>query len=334
MHFRLKTPVAFIIFNRPETTSRVFQEIRKARPPLLLLVADGPRLGHSSDAEQCAQTRAIVDQVDWECEIHKNYSDINLGCKKRVASGLDWVFSEVEEVIILEDDCLPHPTFFQFCEELLQKYRNDERIGHIGGVNFQFGRKRGPYSYYFSRYTHVWGWASWRRAWEGYDRDLTLWPKAKEEKRLRQFFDDLSLVGYWTNIFEKVCQNKIDTWDYQWSFHCWAQGRLAIIPNVNLISNIGYGSDATHTMGQSRFNNMKTAAMQFPLSHPPFILRDSAADEYTEKYHYFPPSPELRLLVRLGRLLPFSPSVVAKRLGINLYSDGRLLHLFTRKKIS
>lgn len=303
MRFQLKTPVAFIIFNRPETTSRVFEEARKARPPLLLLVADGPRPGHSSDAEQCAEARGIVERVDWECEIRKNYSDINLGCKKRLSSGLDWVFGEVKEAIILEDDCLPHPTFFQFCEELLQKYRDDDRIGHIGGVNFQFGRMRTSYSYYFSRYTHIWGWASWQRAWKGYDSNLALWPKVKGEKWLRHFLGDLSLVGYWTNIFEKVYQRRIDTWDYQWMFHCWTGNRLAITPNVNLISNIGFDTNATHTMGRSKFSSMKTEAMGFPLSHPPVIMRDPAADEYTEKDHYFSRVPAFRLLHRLMRSL-------------------------------
>ncbi len=275
-----------MIFNRPDTTQRVFEEIRKARPPLLLVVADGPRPDHSRDAEQCAKTRAIIDQVNWDCDIRRNYSEFNLGCRERVSSGLDWVFNDVEEVIILEDDCLPHPTFFHFCEELLQRYRSDNRIGHIGGVNFQFGRKRGPYSYYFSRYEHIWGWASWRRAWRGYDPALASWPKAREEKLLERFLGDRSLVGYWTSIFEKVYRRQIDTWDYQWTFHCWTQNRFAIIPNVNLISNIGFDTNATHTMGQSKFNNMKTEEMMFPLSHPPLIARDSAADKYTEKYHY------------------------------------------------
>ena len=297
----MKTPVAFIFFNRPDTTQRVFEEIRKARPPLLLLVADGPRPGHPSDVEKCAQTRAIVDQVDWDCEIRKNYSEVNFGCRKRVSSGLDWVFSEVEEAIILEDDCLPHPSFFKFCEELLGKYRDNDRIGHIGGVDFQFGRKRGPYSYYFSRYTHIWGWASWRRAWKGYDPNLALWPKLKKEKWLRHFLGHLSLVGYWTNIFDRVYQRGIDTWDYQWTFHCWTQNRLAIIPNVNLISNIGFDTNATHTMGQSKFNSMETEAMEFPLSHPLVIMRDPAADEYTEKHHYFIRFSAYQLLHRLMR---------------------------------
>ena len=151
------TPVAFIIFNRPDTTKRVFAEIAKARPPKLLVIADGPRADHPADVEKCAAVRAIIDGVDWDCEVLKNYSDVNLGCKRRVSSGLDWVFDTVEEAIILEDDCLPHPTFFRFCEEMLEKYRDDKRIAMISGDNLQFGRKRTGYSYYFSRYPHIWG---------------------------------------------------------------------------------------------------------------------------------------------------------------------------------
>jgi hypothetical protein len=282
----LKTPVAFVVFNRPETARRVFEEIRKARPPVLLLVADGPRPGHPGDAEQCAETRAITERIDWDCDIRKNYSEINLGCGKRVSSGLDWIFSEVEEAIILEDDCLPHPTFFRFCEELLGKYGDDDRIGHIGGANFQFGRKRTLYTYYFSRYDHVWGWASWRRAWQGYDPNLALWPKFKKEKWLRDFLDTPSLVGYWASIFERVYQRRIDTWDYQWMFHCWTQNRLAIIPNANLITNIGFGDDATHTVGKDKYYGLETGPVIFPLFHPPSVSRDSLADRYTETNHY------------------------------------------------
>src|SRR6185369_14461868 len=166
----LTTPVAFIIFNRPDTTEKVFAEIARARPPKLLVIADGPRAGRAGEADRCAATRAIIDRVDWDCKVLTNYSDVNLGCKNRVASGIDWVFEQVPEAIILEDDCLPDPTFFRFCEELLIRYREDERISQICGANFQFGRKRSNDSYYFSRYNHIWGWASWRRAWQHYDR--------------------------------------------------------------------------------------------------------------------------------------------------------------------
>ena len=175
--FQLTTPVAFLIFNRPDTTARVFEAIRQAKPPKLLVVADGPRPDRPDDVEKCKAARAIIDRVDWACEVLTNYSDLNLGCGKRPATGITWVFEQVEEAIIFEDDCLPHPSFFRFCEELLNYYRHDERIMVISGNNFQFGRNRTDDSYYFSRYNHIWGWASWRRAWEYFDYDLKLWPK-------------------------------------------------------------------------------------------------------------------------------------------------------------
>jgi hypothetical protein len=282
----LKTAVALIIFNRPETTARVFREIRKARPSLLLVVGDGPRPDRTDDKEQCTLARAIVDQIDWDCEVRTNYSDVNLGCRDRVSSGLDWIFSEVEEAVILEDDCLPHPTFFQFCEEMLEKFRHDERIGHIGGANLQFGRKRGSCSYYFSRYSNIWGWASWRRAWINYDVDMDLWPEVRDGQWLNDLFGRTDVANYWRFIFDRVYRGEIDTWDYQRLFQCLIHGRLTVLPNVNLISNIGFNMNPTHTTGKSRLSNMKTEPMIFPLVHPPFIIRDASADRYTEARHY------------------------------------------------
>ena len=154
--WQLTTPVVFIIFNRPDTTAKVFEAIRQAKPPKLLVIADGARIDKPGEAEKCAAARAIINQVDWQCEVLTNYSNVNLGCRKRVSSGLDWVFEQVEEAIVLEDDCLPHPSFFQYCQELLEKYRDDERIMMISGDNFQFGNETTEYSYYFSRYGHCW----------------------------------------------------------------------------------------------------------------------------------------------------------------------------------
>jgi hypothetical protein len=279
----LKTPVAFLIFNRPDTTLKVFKEIEKVRPSKLLVVADGPRSSELGENEKCAVTRAIIDQVSWDCEVITNYSEINLGCKKRISSGLDWIFSIVEEAIILEDDCLPHPTFFPYCEELLEYYRDDKRIMHISGDNFQFGRKRTKDSYYFSHYTHVWGWASWRRAWQNYDVDMKLWPIIKDGDWLADILKDKELISYWESTFQSAYEGKIDTWDYQWLFACWLQSGLSILPNVNLVSNIGFGIDATHTMGKSELANIATESMGFPLQHPSFILRDMQADELTRK---------------------------------------------------
>ena len=172
LNFQLSTPVAFIIFNRPDTTARVFAEIAKARPPKLLVVGDGPRANRDGEADRVAEARAIIKNVDWPCEVLTNFSTPNLGCKKRVSSGIDWIFEQVEEAIILEDDCLPDPSFFQFCEEMLARYRHDDRIAMISGDNFLFGQVPVPESYYFSRYCHIWGWASWRRAWKDYDVNI------------------------------------------------------------------------------------------------------------------------------------------------------------------
>ncbi|NKQ38533.1 MAG: glycosyltransferase family 2 protein [Methanosarcinales archaeon] len=276
------TPVAFIIFNRPDTTKQVFAEIAKAKPLKLLIIADGPRTNHPEDIEKCAAARAIIDSVDWDCEVLTNYSDINLGCKDRVSSGLDWVFDTVEEAIILEDDCVPHPTFFRFCEELLEKYRDDKRIAMISGNNFQFGRKRTEYSYYFSRYPHIWGWASWRRAWKNYDVDMKQWPKIRDSGLLKDLLETKKSVWYWKNRFENVYKKNIDSWAYSWTFSCWIQNALTIIPKVNLVSNIGVGSEATHTTVQFEFTNIKNNNMNFPISHPPYIIRDSKADFFVE----------------------------------------------------
>jgi len=300
--WQLKTPVAFIIFNRPDTTDLVFAEIAKAKPPKLLVVADGPRATRSGESERCAATRAIIDRVDWGCEVLTNYSDVNLGCKNRVASGLDWVFEQVPEAIILEDDCLPHTTFFRFCEELLERYRDDERIAMISGGNFQFGRNRGDASYYFSRYNHIWGWASWRRAWQHYDRDAVIWPELRDNDWLEALIKDSGERKFWAKIFQSVYEGRIDTWDYQWGLATWAQGMVSIIPSVNQISNIGFGVDATHTQGASVYAALPVEALRFPLSHPKVILPHAEADAFTAR-GMFSNSLYRRVLQKLKALL-------------------------------
>ena len=278
----LETPVAFLIFNRPDTTARVFAEIARVKPKKLLVVADGPRPDRSGEAEKCAEVRAIIDQVDWDCEVLKNYSDINIGCKYRVSSGLNWVFDQCQEAIIIEDDCLPHPTFFQFCTELLDKYRYDERIMVISGDNFQFGRKRGNYSYYFSRYAHIWGWASWRRAWSHNDIELEKWTDLRQTDWLNNILNDTEAVTYWRETFDNSAADKIDSWGIPWMFSCWASNGLTVLPNTNLVSNIGFGKNAVHTHTDLYGTaNMKVETMQFPLKHPIRVLPDRDADRFT-----------------------------------------------------
>jgi len=287
----MKTPVVFFIFNRPDTTLRVFEEIRKMRPSLLLIVADGPRENHPGDRDLCARTRATLEEVGWDCDVRRNYSPTNLGCRRRVSSGLDWVFQEVEEAILLEDDCLPEPTFFRFCEELLERYREDERIGQISGFNFQSGKRRAPYSYYFSRYYQAWGWASWRRAWKGYDVEMKRWPELRERGRLEDLLGSPHFVPYWRYVLEKVYRGEIDTWDYQWMIHCWTQNRLAILPHANLVKNLGFDARATHTAGWRKFKDGKTEPMRFPMAHPPYVVRDPVADRHTEVHRHLLPIP-------------------------------------------
>jgi len=322
----MRTPVVFIIFNRPETTLRVFEEIRRARPTKLLVVADGPRTDRKGEEKLVAATRAIINQVDWPCEVLKNYSGTNLGCKKRVSSGINWVFDTVEEAIILEDDCLPDPSFFPFCEELLEKYRNDERIGQIGGVNFQFGNNVTEYSYYFSRYSHIWGWASWRRVWQGYDVEMKRWKEIKATKKLNNIFEEREIIEYWTDIFNRVYRNKIDTWDYQWSFHLMINEKLTILPHVNLISNIGFSNNATHTTGKSRFDNLDRERIEFPLKHPPDISRHISADWFTDINHHmirFNPDICYRVINRLQQLKNLIYGKPIRPLLFKLFSDGR-----------
>jgi hypothetical protein len=275
------TPVAFIIFNRPETTERVFAEIAKARPCKLLVISDGPRGNKPGEADKCKAARSIIYRVDWPCEVLKNYSDVNMGCKNRVASGLDWVFQMVPEAIILEDDCLPDPTFFRYCEEVLERYRDDERIGMISGDNFQFGQKRGDASYYFSRYTHIWGWASWRRAWRHYSREASAWPALRDGGWLDILAGTSNERKHWSRVFQSVYEGRIDTWDYQWTLALWSQGMISVMPNANLIKNIGFGAEATHTRGASIYANMKIESVDFPLKHPHIILPHREADAFT-----------------------------------------------------
>ena len=279
----LETPVAFLVFNRPDTTARVFNEIARARPRQLLVVADGPRPDRDGEAERCAAVRAIVERVDWPCDVRTNYSERNLGCRGRVSSGLDWVFGEVEEAIILEDDCLPHPSFFRYCETLLERYRDDERVTCISGDDFQRRNGGCRWSYYYSRFVHIWGWATWRRAWRHYDVAMRGWPAARDAGLLESVWGvDRSAVAHWRETFDAVHAGRVDTWDFQWVFACWQQGGLTILPCGNLVSNLGFGGEATHTTGASPLAELPVQAISFPLRAPPFMRADHFADRFTQ----------------------------------------------------
>jgi hypothetical protein len=279
----MNTAVALIIFNRPNATKIVLDCVRKVKPSKLFIIADGPRQHIFDDEEKCAVTRQLIDSVDWDCQVLKNYSDINLGCKYRISSGIDWVFEQTEEAIILEDDCLPHESFFPFCEELLDKYRNDQRITTISGNNFQFGRQGREFSYYFSRYPLIWGWATWRRAWQHYDVEMKCWEILRDDHWLEDVLDDSRAIKYWHQLFQGCYEGSIDSWAFPWTLTSWIQKSLNIIPSVNLVSNIGFSPQALTTKDTySPFANYPTTTMEFPLKHQPLIIRDAEADQFTQ----------------------------------------------------
>jgi hypothetical protein len=224
-------------------------------------------------------------EVDWDCEVRTNYAEQNMGCGVRVYTAIDWALNQSEEVIILEDDCIPAPSFFNFCQELLVKYRDDTRVMHISGNNYQPTHAPAEASYYFSKYTHAWGWATWRRAWKHFDWSLKYWPELKAARLVELWCDDPYEQRYWTEIFDRMHKGVPDVWDYQWNCCVWAQNGLVILPSVNLVSNIGFGPDATHTQGDSPYLNLATTEISH-LSHPPFVVRNKEADSYTFDHNF------------------------------------------------
>lgn len=275
----MKTPIVFIIFNRPDTTKQVFERIKQAKPNQLLVIADGPRENNAADFQKCEAARAILDNIDWPCQVLTNYAEKNLGCKYRVSSGLSWAFSLVEEAIILEDDCLPHPSFFPYCEELLERYRNDRRIGIISGHNILHDYHRTSDSYYYSNIPHVWGWATWRRTWESYDLNISSWPQVRDGEWLKDIFNRNIEVKSWSSIFEGQYDGIFNTWDYQLTFTSLVNNWLNITPNVNLISNLGFGADATNTSNEKDpLSKQPIEEIIFPLAHPQFFINDRLSE--------------------------------------------------------
>lgn len=289
-------PVAFMIFNRPNYTKVVFAEIRKAKPKKLFIVADGPRT--PSEEKLCAETRAIVENIDWPCEVHRNYAERNMGLKERFHSGLNWFFENVEAGIILEDDCLPHQSFFRFADEMLNKHKNDEQVMMVSGSN-SVQSYEAPTSYFFSHYFTIWGWATWRRAWQKYDNTMSQWPLVKEG--LSQYYIDPYARKHLKKSFEDAYSERTNTWDTQWFFACLINNGLTIIPSKNLISNIGI--DGVHTIGNNQnlhvFDLYKTL-----FKYPAKIEENTTYDSLLYRRNFYPKHDNL-LKSTKGRILGF-----------------------------
>ena len=282
---RFNTPILFMVFNRPDLALNVFEEIRKIKPAKLYISADGPRANRAGEQEKCAKTREIANLVDWECDLKTLFRKENIGCKMGVSTAIDWLFEHEEEGIILEDDSLPNQSFFYFCSELLVKYRDVERVMEIGGNNFQPNLKYEG-SYFFSRYSNMPGWATWRRVWKKYDVQIKDFPNFLKENRIKKIFGSNPVQYYWLYKFWKVYKNKVDTWDYQWTYMCWDNDGITIFPTKNFISNIGYNNaDAAHTTtGNDLLSEIKREEIT-EIVHPKEIKINYEVDKGAEKVH-------------------------------------------------
>lgn len=283
----MTVPVLLMGFNRPDTMAVVLDRLREVQPRKLFVAVDGPREDRTGEAEKVQQCRDLVDTIDWECEVRTLFRDRNLGCGLGVTTNISWFFEQVEEGIILEDDIVPDPSFFGYCEELLDRYRDDQRVFAISGCNYvpPSAETHPDLPYRFSRVPHIWGWATWRRSWQQHQLDIRDW---RTRLPIRRIWADVrySLPGtaYWVSTFELLGRGQIDTWDGQLVLAAMARGQLTVTPNVNLVDNIGFGSTATHTV-EDREELQPRGQAPVPLREAPVVV-DERADTWTRKHHY------------------------------------------------
>jgi len=296
------TPVLFLIFNRPDTTKQVFEKIRQIKPTKLYVAADAARENLPGEIKLCEETRSIIDQLDWPCELKTLYREKNLGCKIAVSEAITWFFSQEEYGIILEDDCLPDLTFFNFCEELLIKYKNDDRIGHIGGNNFLPGFINSQLSYDFCSFSHIWGWATWRRVWKNFNINFPFWEEFKNDKKRQFIFNNYREKIYFSSFISDSLngKNNINAWDTQYLFTLRTQSQLSIYPSMNLVSNIGLNDkEATHTKTKnSKKLYFPTSSILFPLQHPKYIISNIKLDKAIVRNNFFSYKRTIRYLLK------------------------------------
>ena len=297
-------PILFIVFNRIEPTKQVLAKIKEVAPKQLFIAMDGPRKNVPDEAEKCENVRNwVLSQVDWECELHTLIREENLGCGKGPAEAISWFFDQVEMGIILEDDCVPNDSFFKFMEELLIKYKDDNRIMQISGTNrlgtYQY--RDSDQSYYFANYASEWGWGAWRRAWKLYDFSISAWEDRNVRKIIRQLFDKPIYFKFISRILDRTFKNpEVSWWDYQWGFTKEINSGLSVVPAKNLVSNIGFGEDATHTFNiYSKFNNLTTHEIDFPLHHPKYVAIDKDFEQKIMAAHF---SFSIRVFNFIGKI--------------------------------
>jgi hypothetical protein len=276
-------PVLLLIFNRPSLTQAVVNAVRRAQPPRLYVAADGPRTSESEDLTRCEQARHIATDVNWDCDVNTLFRDENLGCRLAVSEAIDWFFRQESAGIILEDDCVPDPSFFAYSSELLDRYSEDDRVLAIAGNGAHSWAEPRRHSYVFSRYNHVWGWASWSRAWSLYDRDMHAWPVLRESDWLLRLGGTRHFARYWSEIFDLAYAGEVDSWAYRWTFSCWRADGLTALPSRNIVKNIGFGHDSTHTHDPDDWvSQLPLESLSMPLQHPSDVVRDQKVDRWID----------------------------------------------------
>lgn len=302
----LNTPVLFLVFNRLATTVQVFEEIRKAKPPRLYIASDGARTNVSGELEKVLEIRNyLLSKIDWDCKVNTLFRDNNLGCKYAVSSAIDWFFKNEEMGIILEDDCLPSQSFFWYCQDLLIKFKNDNRIAQISGSNL-VNYKNFEDSYLFAKNKTIWGWATWRRSWENIDLEMTWYQSSYKFSIIKNMGYTKRSYNFWLHTIKLINQNKVNTWDWPWFFSIAAQGQYNIFPKSNLVSNIGFGNEASHTLGSPKEEYILKYNLIFPLKHPIYFSPDTEYDELYENLEIIPRIPVsifIRIFRRLLKLL-------------------------------
>ncbi|MEO0505955.1 MAG: hemolysin hemolytic protein [Bacteroidota bacterium] len=252
-----------------DCTKKVFKSISEVKPKRLYISCDGPRKNINGESIKVQEIRKfLLDNVDWDCELKTSFKDENLGCGRNVKESIDWFFSFEESGIIIEDDCLPTEQFYLFSQELLRRYRDDDRVGMICGVNHFVDYYQCEQSYLFSRYKSCWGWASWRRAWKHMDFEMSWLASSEKEAIISNMgYSNVSKI-HWKNAIRKIMNQEVDTWDWQWYFSMAIRNQLAVFPEKNLVSNIGFGPNATNSSSYSKKRFTQTERIDFPLLHP------------------------------------------------------------------
>lgn len=309
--FVFKTPVLFLVFNRLDTTKKVFNKIRDAKPPRLYISSDGAREQKQNENEKVVEIRKfLIENIDWNCEVKTLFNETNLGCKLAVSNAINWFFKNEEQGIILEDDCLPNTSFFIYCQNLLEKYKNDKNVFLISGDGRVSSKVSISNDYCFTKYPMIWGWASWSRVWEKYDVNISNW-KDNNHSFLNDLITNKKTKLFWVNIFNKLYNNQIDTWDFQFVYLLLQNKANCIVPKYNLISNIGFGQNATHTSDKwSENSNISSNELTFPLKHIIYPKDQEKVDNYLEKYEFSEKSFLLRLKLKLRKFINIILSIL------------------------